>query len=331
MLGGGVAGLTAAHELAERGFDVTIYERRARGGKARSFDVPGGIGSGSRRALPGEHGYRIILGVEQHPPDTMRRIPFDGNTNGVFDNLVAAPQLTFARTAKRDLPLPLGALDLRPFTHSRFSTWSPACCSRRTCRRRRQRTSRVDLLRRFGVRLRPSHTVTGLRMRGGRIAGATVRDSRDTRAVHADWYVCALPVEKARLLWMRPMLAADPQLQRMSELRTDCQFYLRRPTPVVNGHYLCVDTPWMVSGISPAQFWPRDFAASYGRRRGPRLLLGDRQRLALPRHPLRQAGDRLHAGRGRARSGRSSSRPPTTRATRSSPTTSCTPGSWTRG
>ena len=30
VLGGGVAGLTAAHELAERGFAVTVYERRAR-------------------------------------------------------------------------------------------------------------------------------------------------------------------------------------------------------------------------------------------------------------------------------------------------------------
>jgi choline dehydrogenase-like flavoprotein len=29
VLGGGIAGLTAAHELAERGFDVTVYEPRA--------------------------------------------------------------------------------------------------------------------------------------------------------------------------------------------------------------------------------------------------------------------------------------------------------------
>ena len=42
VLGGGVGGLSAAHELAERGFDVTVYERRDEfGGKARSMDVPG--------------------------------------------------------------------------------------------------------------------------------------------------------------------------------------------------------------------------------------------------------------------------------------------------
>ncbi|MGN2637622.1 FAD-dependent oxidoreductase [Nocardia takedensis] len=37
VLGGGIAGMTAAHELVERGYDVTIYERKAWGGKARSM------------------------------------------------------------------------------------------------------------------------------------------------------------------------------------------------------------------------------------------------------------------------------------------------------
>src|SRR5262245_21968894 len=57
VFGGGVSGLTAAHELAERGFEVTVYERRAWGGKARSMDVPG-TASGGRLPLPGEHGFR---------------------------------------------------------------------------------------------------------------------------------------------------------------------------------------------------------------------------------------------------------------------------------
>src|SRR5687768_9518392 len=51
VLGGGIAGLTAAHELAERGFRVTVYERLALGGKARSFGVPGSAAAG-RRPLP---------------------------------------------------------------------------------------------------------------------------------------------------------------------------------------------------------------------------------------------------------------------------------------
>ena len=41
VLGGGMAGLTVAHELVERGFKVDVYEPVALGGKARSIDVPG--------------------------------------------------------------------------------------------------------------------------------------------------------------------------------------------------------------------------------------------------------------------------------------------------
>lgn len=96
VLGGGVAGLTAAHELAERGYAVTVYERRALGGKARSMDVPGSA-RGGRRPLPAEHGFRFIPGIYHNLPDTMRRIPFAGNANGVWDNLVAPPEMTFAR------------------------------------------------------------------------------------------------------------------------------------------------------------------------------------------------------------------------------------------
>jgi hypothetical protein len=88
VFGGGIAGLTAAHELVERGFDVTVYERRAWGGKARSTEVPGS-GVGDRKPLPGEHGYRVPFGCYQNLPDTMRRIPFGANPNGVFDKLTS--------------------------------------------------------------------------------------------------------------------------------------------------------------------------------------------------------------------------------------------------
>ncbi|MFJ4876740.1 FAD-dependent oxidoreductase [Streptomyces sp. NPDC088745] len=108
VLGGGVAGLTAAHELAERGFQVTVYERRALGGKARSMDVPGSA-KGNRRPLPGEHGFRFIPGIYHNLPDTMRRIPFPGNANGVWDNLIAPPEMMFARSGGREemrMPIP---------------------------------------------------------------------------------------------------------------------------------------------------------------------------------------------------------------------------------
>jgi monoamine oxidase len=52
MFGGGVAGLSAARELIERGFQVSVFERNdVFGGKARS-SVPH-TGTGGRRDLPG--------------------------------------------------------------------------------------------------------------------------------------------------------------------------------------------------------------------------------------------------------------------------------------
>ncbi|MHB8695428.1 MAG: hydroxysqualene dehydroxylase [Solirubrobacteraceae bacterium] len=115
VFGGGIAGLTAAHELAERGFDVTVYERRAWGGKARSTIVPGSA-TGGRLPLPGEHAYRAEFGCYQNVPDLMRRIPFGSNPNGVFDNMVGVRQTLVARTTKADLALPLLSLDPRPYT-----------------------------------------------------------------------------------------------------------------------------------------------------------------------------------------------------------------------
>jgi uncharacterized protein with NAD-binding domain and iron-sulfur cluster len=100
VLGGGMAGLTAAHELAERGFQVTVYERNALGGKARSIPVAD-TAAGGRRDLPGEHGFRFFPGFYHHVPDTMRRIRFPGNANGVWDNLVAANGAKWLRAGDR--------------------------------------------------------------------------------------------------------------------------------------------------------------------------------------------------------------------------------------
>jgi uncharacterized protein with NAD-binding domain and iron-sulfur cluster len=95
VLGGGVAGLSAAHELAERGFAVTVYEHRdAPGGKARSIPYAGS-GTGGRADLPGEHGFRFFPGFYRHLPDTMGRIPFAGRT--VRDHLVGATRILFAQ------------------------------------------------------------------------------------------------------------------------------------------------------------------------------------------------------------------------------------------
>jgi uncharacterized protein with NAD-binding domain and iron-sulfur cluster len=86
VIGGGVAGLTAAHELVERGFTVDVYETRsAWGGKARSQPVPGTAIAG-RRELPGEHGFRFYPRFYTHVIDTMSRIPVAGGSK-VVDHL----------------------------------------------------------------------------------------------------------------------------------------------------------------------------------------------------------------------------------------------------
>lgn len=106
ILGGGVAGLTAAQELAERGFRVTVFEREEIfGGKARSLHVPDTSVDG-RRPLPGEHGFRFFPGFYRHIDDTMRRIPFGQNERGVADNMVPATEALLARANGDELVMP---------------------------------------------------------------------------------------------------------------------------------------------------------------------------------------------------------------------------------
>jgi uncharacterized protein with NAD-binding domain and iron-sulfur cluster len=110
VLGAGIAGLTAAHELAERGFDVTVYEYRQDertglgnepvgayppvklGGLAASQFSTVGTRDGSPaelrpfpgrrgeprppgRAVAGEHGFRFFPAYYLHTWDLFQRIP----------------------------------------------------------------------------------------------------------------------------------------------------------------------------------------------------------------------------------------------------------------
>lgn len=366
VLGGGVGGLSAAHELAERGFEVTVYERRALGGKARSMGAPG-TAKGGRRPLPGEHGMRFFPGFYENLPDTMRRIPFGSDPRGTFGNLVDVPQLSLARAGGReDIVVPLTAdqtqgspeeirtgltaalrlaTDLPPdelahFVH-RLMVFLSSCDARRLGQwenvswwdfmsagefseeyRRvllnsitrqilaakadaasartlgllmeafvynllgRSGTGSFDRvldaptneawispwvkhLRSLGVKFRLRREVTRLAMRDGRIAAARVRGPRGTEVARADWYVLAIPVERARRLWTPELLRRAPSLRDTRALRTEwmnaIQFYLREPTPLVRGHILHIDSPWALASLSQSQFWDgRDLARDYG-------------------------------------------------------------------
>ena len=120
ILGGGVAGMSAAHELIERGFEVEVFERRyPPGGKARSVKVTHDDGaSGLQLAhlakgkgridhrLSGEHGFRFFPGFYKHVVDTMLRIPsFDGRP--VADHLVPTTRMAITQYGKPTFIVPM--------------------------------------------------------------------------------------------------------------------------------------------------------------------------------------------------------------------------------
>ncbi|MCA9498892.1 MAG: FAD-dependent oxidoreductase, partial [Nitrospira sp.] len=123
-------GMSAAHELIERGFEVEVYERQnIPGGKARSIPVfeslddRGSKGvhgpaiekwrqmkgyllapQARRPWLPGEHGFRFFPNFYRHIIDTMNRIPF--GEGKVSDNLVKTSQVFLARFNDEGILLP---------------------------------------------------------------------------------------------------------------------------------------------------------------------------------------------------------------------------------
>ena len=119
VFGGGIGGLSAAHELSERGFSVRVFELRdVPGGKARSVVVPstaprqnvgavnlGSLAAPTRRDLPGEHGFRFFPRFYKHIIDTMARTPYRGSRS-VAENLVDTTGTIFARFGRRPLKLP---------------------------------------------------------------------------------------------------------------------------------------------------------------------------------------------------------------------------------
>ena len=368
ILGGGMAGLAAAHELVERGFEVDVFERKALGGKARSIPVAG-TAAGGRRPLPGEHGFRFFPGFYHHVPDSMRRIPFGKNPDGVWDNLIAANETKSPRTngradgtvfgiapdpneartpegMRRILTDELGGQGIPPhelaYFVERLMVFLTSCDERRfgqwehvawwdfikaegkseeyqkvlargltrtvvAAKERKGSTRTIGhmgeafvnnfegrgndgapdrvlnaptneawidpwilLLRKKGVRFHVGHTVEALHTGAGAIGGARVRDrSGRRRTIDADWFVSAMPVERARRLWSPDVLKLDPQLEQMNELYVDwmngIQFYLRKPLHLIRGHLTFIDAPWSLTALTQGQFWgDREFARDYG-------------------------------------------------------------------
>jgi uncharacterized protein with NAD-binding domain and iron-sulfur cluster len=348
--------MSAAHELAERDFKVTVYDRQSiPGGKARSVGVPGS-GTGGRRDLPGEHGFRFFPGFYKHVTDTMKRIPY--GSKRVFDNLVEADALSMSLAQNRPdivVPLPslsislddvilsiqlvfgeLPQLTLAEITNfgRRMLQFMTSCDARRfgeyehmswwefvdadqysdeykkflaigltrnlvAARAEEVNARTVGLiitqllasgqpldrllngptndvwinpwmthLQAMGVTYNKNATVEGITMSNGRIASVQVRVNGAVQNVTADHYVFALPVERLLPLLNPSVLAADPKLADLYELSTSwmngIQLYLDRDVPIVRGHTIFLDSPWALTSVSQAQFWPNFNLANFG-------------------------------------------------------------------
>lgn len=111
VIGGGVAGMSAAQELIARKFKVRVVESKSvPGGKARSMPVPN-TGRDGRPDLPGEHGFRFFPRFYRHITNTMSRIPYHdplrpGKKLTTIDNLVQASREMLARKAKFAFVMP---------------------------------------------------------------------------------------------------------------------------------------------------------------------------------------------------------------------------------
>ena len=121
VLGGGVAGFSAAHELAERGFDVVVVEKTGiPGGKARSSPVlptgplPWRAAPSYGRSepgehvpwIPGEHGFRFFPGFYRHVVDSMARIPTPGGLSAA-DHLVPTARCGITQYDKPTFTFPI--------------------------------------------------------------------------------------------------------------------------------------------------------------------------------------------------------------------------------
>ena len=100
VFGGGISGLTVAHECIRQGFEVHVYEKKPHcGGKA--------FGLKNEDGLHIEHSIRVYGASYHHLFQTLRDIPI-ANGKSVFDNLTALPgiMLNSWQDASRNRLLP---------------------------------------------------------------------------------------------------------------------------------------------------------------------------------------------------------------------------------
>ena len=99
-------------------------------------------------------------------------------------------------------------------------------------------------------------------MDGGVVRGVIVEQGRTLSEASADYYVAALPIEVMATLVTDQVVRADPGLANIFPLSTNTawmngiQFYLDDDAPIGRGHQIYLDSPWALTSMSQAQFWP---------------------------------------------------------------------------
>jgi uncharacterized protein with NAD-binding domain and iron-sulfur cluster len=114
-----------------------------------------------------------------------------------------------------------------------------------------------------GVKYYLDASVKKLEVANGQISGAWVELFSEGRRVKVtgDYYVLAVPVEKADPLIDAEVLAADKTLQGIKEIApyaawmNGIQFFLSEKIEMVRGHCIYADAPWALTSISQLDFW----------------------------------------------------------------------------
>lgn len=103
VCGGGIGGLTAAHELVKKGFKVTVFERNEiLGGLARSTFLNNENGT-----YPTEYSWRVYGTGYKNLLQLLKEIPLSDQPNKrVFDNLVKVSSYIFPRFDKEEATVP---------------------------------------------------------------------------------------------------------------------------------------------------------------------------------------------------------------------------------
>jgi geranylgeranyl pyrophosphate synthase/uncharacterized protein with NAD-binding domain and iron-sulfur cluster len=128
----------------------------------------------------------------------------------------------------------------------------------------------LSWLQDLGVELREHAEVRSLLCDQQGITGVVTSRHGQTEVVEGDYYICAIPVERAArlvtsdLAGLDPGLALLPQLAENVEWMNGIQIYLRRRLPLVHGHVIHLDTEWALTSVSQAQFWRPGTLTRYG-------------------------------------------------------------------